>query len=635
MLSRKKKRFIAGLGVAFAIGGFLCVAHMFDLLSGWQLQSGDFLFQTGNLHQEAESAGEIVVVGIDEKSLKELGQLQSWPRSYYAQLIDVLAESEARVIAFDVLFAEATPDDEQLAASIKNAGNVILPVVYSYSDHSFMEADTVDGAGGFIRPLSLFEEEAAALGHANVLPDNDGVVRRLPLYIDDGYNAEPALALTAIAEYLRRSSDIEALPENNSLLLAGRSIPLDSSAGMIINYIAGATGSGDTTNFAIVPFVDAMNGEIDPALFQDKIVLVGATAIGIGDIYWTPTGAEMNGVEIHANVIHTIKTADFLRLQPIWVNTAIILILALLCGLAVLRLRIRWAVVSTCFIGAAYFLIAFTCFDRGIMLNMVYPPLSIVGSFVGVSLYNFALERSEKGRITQTFGRYISTPVADNILAALENDELRLGGELSEVTVVFADIRGFTSMSEIIQPEELVRVLNIYLSNIIDAILKYDGMINKFGGDSIMAVWNAPTRCPEHALMAIKAALDAQHAIRVLQQEDAGLQRMDFGIGINTGQAIAGNLGSENRSEYSVIGDSVNVAARLTGAAEGGKVWIGSSTYKLVQPYVRARALEPFEVKGKRELIQAYEVMEITEEPQETAGALIMQGGNPKEFYVH
>jgi adenylate cyclase len=246
-----------------------------------------------------------------------------------------------------------------------------------------------------------------------------------------------------------------------------------------------------------------------------------------------------------------------------------------------------------------------------VMLNMVYPPMAIVGSFVGVNLYCIASERSEKKEITKTFGRYISPPVVEKILAALEKGDLKLGGDETEVTVAFADVRGFTRMTERIGPDELVRLLNRYLSIIIRAVLKYDGMVNKFGGDSIMAVWNAPTPCEDHALKAVMAAVEAQREIDDMQASDPDLPRIDFGIGINTGDAVAGNLGSENRFEYSVIGDPVNIAARLTAVAEGGKVWVGSGTYELVNSRAKVKELEPLFLKGKSEAVSAFEVIDI------------------------
>jgi adenylate cyclase len=611
-LPKKTKRFLWGLLVAACIGGILCIAFYFNLLSSVQLQSTDFLFKTGDLRQNANPVADIVIVGIDEKSLAQLGHFPSWSRANHAKLIDILAKANARVIVFDILFAELAPGDEELVESIKNAGNVILPMIYSSAQQEPLGVSEAVSSGSFIRPLPYFEENALAVGHANMLPDEDGVIRRVPLIINAGGETEPGLSLTATAKFLRRPEVIESPIENSQLKVAGRSIPLDNANQMIINYTAGSTSGGETATFNTVSYVDVLGGLVDPAIFNDKIVLIGATATGLGDIFWTPMGHQVAGVQIHANAINTILTGNFLHLVSRPVTFALIVVLALLCGLLVLRLRILWAIPSIILICIAYFLIAFAFFDRGSMLNMVYPPLAIVGSFLGVNIYNIAAERSEKNEITKTFGRYVSPPVVTKILTALEKDELRLGGEQCEVTVAFADVRGFTSMSENIEAEELVRALNIYLSIVIREVQKQDGIINKFGGDSIMAVWNVPTACKEHALRATVAAIEAQRAIKELQQRDANLLKMDFRIGINTGVAVAGNLGSQDRLEYSVIGDTVNVASRLTALADSGRVWIGSSTYELVKDHVMVKELEPLTVKGKREAIKAYEVVDMS-----------------------
>jgi len=228
-----------------------------------------------------------------------------------------------------------------------------------------------------------------------------------------------------------------------------------------------------------------------------------------------------------------------------------------------------------------------------------------------MNLYNVIHERSEKKGITETFGRYISPAVVNRIMTTLSEGKPKLGGTEHEVTVAFADIRGFTSISEAIPPEELVRILNIYLSAVIKAVLDHDGMINKFGGDSVMAVWNVPLSCDGHALLATKAAVTAQRAISELQEKEASPVKIKFGIGINTGNAVAGNMGTEDRLEYSVIGDTVNTAARLAGSTPGGKVWIGADTFAQVKDYVQVKPLEPLSIKGKREPVQAYEVIAI------------------------
>ncbi len=616
----KKKRFLLGLITVIAIGVTFSLVSHFNLLYGVQLRSNDFVFQAADLYQSAEPAEEIVVVGIDDYSLEQLGHFSLWPRSYHAQLIDRLAADKARVIVFDVLFAEPALADETLATSIKDAGNVILPVIQRQTaDDARIKGMTQPTS--FIRPLKMLEEGAIALGHANVIPDADGTVRRLPVALGDDDKRTPALALAAVAKYLRRPEVLESPAGDKVIPLAGRLIPINGNREMIINYIGNPNGTGAIAEFQTVSFADVLDGKIEPSVFQDKIVFIGATATGLGDTFWTPMGRMLNGVEIHASAAHTILRGNFLKPAPSSVTFTSILVLAILCGLAVLRFSVRWATLLAVSLGIAYFIIAFSVFDQGIVLNILYPSLAIPGVFVGINLYNISSERAEKRTLTKTFGRYVSPQVADKILVSLGKGELKLGGEEHEVTVAFADIRGFTSLSESIPPRELFQALNTHLSVVVKAILEYGGMINKFGGDSVMAIWNVPVKAGEHALLATKAAVSAQRAIRELQANDTTLPRMEFGIGINTGKAMAGNTGSEDRLEYSVIGDAVNTASRISSATPGGKVWISGDTFTQVKDYILERQLDPLVIKGKRELVEAYEVVGIrgslTDDPRE------------------
>lgn len=621
----RRRRFLSGVLVSLVIGAALCMALGLDLLHGIQLQSSDLLSRATNAHGEIGSENRIVVVRIDDKSLDQLGRFSLWPRSHHAKLIDVLAAAEARVVVFDILFAEPAPGDDALAHAIKSAGNVVLPIVYAPKTGDAIGASAVDQSDAFIRPLEVLERDAVAVGHASIIHDVDGIVRRLPLVIRDGEDYEQALALAAVARYLRHPAVIESSIRNDELLFAGRSIPLVSGSEMLINYAGSVQQQEGSADPRSVSFVDVLNGDIEPGFFEDRIVVVGVAASGLGDAFWTPAGQMMHGVEIHAAAMRTILDGKFLKQAAFGTTVATIVLLALMCGLAALRLRVLGAAFSAVGLCLAYLLIAVSLLDQGIMLNTLYPPLAIAGAFVGVNLHNIASERSEKREITSTFGRYISPSVVEKTLAALDEGRLRLGGDEHEITVVFADVRDFTAVSESMRPEQLVSTLNIYLSRIIEAVLDHHGMINKFGGDSIMAIWNVPTECEDHALLATKAAIAAQCAIRRLHT-DSGLPRMDFGIGVNTGVAVAGNMGSEHRLEYSVIGDVVNTAARLASATPGGSIWIGADTFQTVKKHIRARPLRPLALKGKREPIQTYEVVCVTDPSIDHEGSVTDHG---------
>jgi len=618
-LLKRRRRFFAGILIATTIGMAFCLIAHFGLLHGIQLQSSDSLFKATNLNPGAELEKNIVIVGIDDRSLNQLGRFSSWTRSYHAQLIDVLAEAEARVIVFDVLFSEPAPDDDELAASIRNAGNVIFPFVYTILPHKSTAIGQTIALDSIIRPLGTFEESALAVGHANMIPDEDGIMRRLPLVVPNNGHYEPSLALTAIAKYLRRSQAIESPIKDNSLPFAGRTISLDDSGSMLINY---TDDSAAPLNFETVSYVDVLRDNISSVSFQDKIVVIGVTATGLGDTFWTPMGRIMNGVELHAAAMQTILSGNFLRPVSSIVDIFSILVLVILCGLAVLRFRVLWATLSAIFLCIIYFLTAFFLFDNGIMLNMLHPPASVVGTFACMNIYNVIYERSEKMEITKTFGRYISPPLVDKILTALRGDELELGGEAHEITVLFVDARHFTSISENIRSEAVVNTLNSYLNIIIETVLKYGGMISNFGGDSIMAIWNTPIKSGEHALLATRAAVDVQLAIGNLQDEKETLLVMEFGIGVNTGEAVAGNMGSRDHLAYSVIGDAVNVASRLASTTPGGSVWIGADTYAKVKDYVTVKQLDSLSVKGRHEPVQAYEVLDIRDSQIVDAGNL-------------
>ncbi len=606
----RKSRLFTGLAIAAGVGLICCLAFSLNLFYTAQRQSEDFLFRAANLHQEAGAEERIVIIGIDDKSLAELGQFSLWPRTYYAKLINILAEAEARVIVFDILFSESTPGDEELATSLQKAGNVVLPLVVAPTTKSPPSTMPSSQSSPQLRPLAIFEKQALALGHANIIPDVDGLVRRVAVIIGNGNEYEPSLSLVAAAKYLRRPSVIESPPDNDSLAFAGRLIPLISNKEMIINY-AGNLPQGEKTTFRTVSFTEVLNSKLDAAIFRDRIVLVGATAIGLADIFGTPQGQMMHGVGIHASAIRTILTGAFLKPASPWATLVLILMAALICGLAVLRLRIFWAIIFTICLSLLYLVLSFSFFDRGIMLNMLYPPLAVAGTFLATNIYNLTRVQAEKAEIISTFGRFTAPPVVDRILASLKDGRVNLGGDVKEITVAFADIRGFSGIAEKMRPEELVAVLNEYLSVIIQTVLKYGGMVNKFGGDSVMAVWNVPLACERHAQLAIEAAISAQYAVQELQNKNPNLLKLEFGIGINTGDAIAGTMGTEVRLEYSVIGDAVNTAARITGAAPGGSVWIGASTYAQAKDYIIAKPLDPMHVKGKDELIQAYEVIDI------------------------
>ena len=609
-----KRRLPIVLAVALGTGILCCMAFLINTFNSMQLYSGDVLFKTSYMIQPTDTSDKIVIVAIDDNSLKELGKISLWPRSYYARLVDILAQSQARLIVFDILFSETAPDDAGFAASMKTAGNVIIPVAAKTTAVNSTIVDGTRSSDIFLRPVPALAESAIALGHSDVLTGPDGTVRDLSLFVKDGNEDVPALSLATVAKYLRRPGAVENSVDGGVFSVAGRTIPVTNGSNMIINYIA-SSNEAEATVFQTVSFVDVLKGNVDANIFKDKIAIIGSTASGLGDSFWTPLGAKLNGVEIHASAINTILSGKFIKSAPPATTLACILILSLLCGLIVVRFQPLLATLLALLLGLAYVMVVAACFEGGLMLNPFYPSLGILSSFISMSLYNVVLERSQRNDVERTFGRYVSPSVSSRILTVLDRGELNLDGEEQEITVAFADVRGFTEIAHSIEARELVAILNKYLAVIIQAVTKYQGIINKFNGDGVMAIWNAPTTCKQHPLMAIKAAMEAQNGIKELQQREPSLLKMNFGIGINTGSAVCGNLGCEDRLEYSAIGTTVNSASRITGAAPGGTILISDDTYKLVRDYVDAKSLGEVMVKGEKESFRLYEVVRVNTDP--------------------
>jgi adenylate cyclase len=581
--TRKQKRqrnyclILLGVGLFFSlIFAFVQPFSSFD----WQLKDALFTSSTPSPY--------VVIVAIDDGSVAALkedyGRLGCWPRSLYAQAIDNLNASGASVIGFDMLFAEPAAGDAELEAAMLNSGNVVLAVVGT---------DLLSSKGGavfsdFITPIPSLSNASAALGHANVFVDGDGVVRRLPITARDAADEETysALAATVLSVALNESS---------------LDIPVDGSGSMRINYV------GPSGSFAHISFKDVISGDFDPWLVKGKVVLIGITATGEGDLFSTPSG-QMYGVEVHANAVDTILTGRFLTESGSGITLLAILLPAVICSILLPRLTLKKGGLLTIVLLGAFIGVMFICFDKGYILDIIYTPITLVLLFISIVICRITAERADRREVTSLFGKYVSPQVAGAIIELADRDKLALGGEKREVTVLFADVRGFTQLSERLEPSRLVDTLNTYFSAIIERINANEGMVNKFAGDNIMAVWNAPQSQPDHAFLAVKTAIESQKAIEELSQNMTDLPPVEFGIGINTGEVLAGSVGSKGRAEYTVIGDAVNLASRICGAAPGGRIWIGGQTFEEVKERVTAGELEPQYFKGKEEAFTVYEV---------------------------
>ncbi|MFC1845942.1 CHASE2 domain-containing protein [Chloroflexota bacterium] len=595
-ISRRQSRRLIQTSIVLVVGClFTLITVVVQPLTAinWRLSDQMFL-------PEAPSPN-IVILAIDDETLKTYGKWSEWRRSLHAQAIDNLSKAGASIIAFDILFADSSSDDADLARAIENAGNVVIPVVGVDPLPPAKSGITYEQ---FIVPTGPLEQASLSLGHANVVPDGDGIVRRVPmLAVDTSGQAYPAFSLAILHALFSQPLPDEYIKQNNKLLLLGREIPVDHSNQLLVNF------TSLDNSYVTLSYGDVIQGNFPQALVKNKIVLVGMAATAELDTWFVPVSAtKVPGVWIHANAMDTVLRQRFL----IDIDWAIImwlmLLITVISALALPRMKLRWGGVLIFGMLAGYFLAVFIAFDSGYVFNILYPAMLLPIVYFSSVFCVVVSEQSDKRLIKDLFGRYVSPQVATEILELTDAGRLELGGEQRIVSVLFADMRGFTQMSEKMSPKEVIDMLNNYLSIAIEKVLQNDGMINKFAGDNIMAIWNAPKPLKEHALLAVKAAYEAQAAITEYQQNDTSQLKVQFGIGINTGEAVAGNMGSLGRAEYTVIGDSVNLASRLCGAAPGGEVWIGQETYNLVKDHIDVEKLEPQYFKGKSEPVTVYRV---------------------------
>jgi adenylate cyclase len=619
------------------------------------------------------SGGETVIVAIDEKSLSEIGRWP-WPRTVMARLVDRLKAHSARVIGFDVIFSEpdgntslktlaelsseiekigiqdkklrgllekkqgAADTDAALAKSIERAKNVTLGYFFHISGkevgHLTPEqikagADDIANAryqmvrapekvdeGALIHAYSAVSnikgltDAAENSGYFNAFPDSDGVIRWAPLVIkfrEDYYSSLPISILLQYLEWPMLSLKMAEFGVE-SVRLDQLVIPTDEAGRLLINFL------GPARTFAHYSVSDILHDRLPADLFKDKIVLVGATATGIYDMRVTPFSAVYPGVEIHATVIDNILHQNFL-IHSGWtkfMDICMIILLGLIVGITVPRVRAAYGILLIVMLLAVFVGINTYLFARyNIWLNLIYPALTMMTVYLAITVYRYITEEREKKKIRGAFQYYLTASVINEMLK--DPAKLKLGGDKKALTVLFSDIRGFTTISEKMTPEELVHLLNEYLTAMTDIVFKYDGLLDKYMGDAIMAVYGAPLDQPDHAVRACRTALDMLKALDDLQKKwsEEGRPVLHIGIGINSGDMVVGNMGSQMRFDYTVMGDSVNLGSRLEGINKeyGTNTVISEYTYEAVKDVLTCRELDSVRVKGKKLPVRIYELL--------------------------
>jgi adenylate cyclase len=661
------RKLLAGLGLgALAAVIVLGLAASTDLLDRLELTTYDWRMR---LAADPKSVNQdIVLVKIDDASIRQMAPTFGrwpWPRLALSFGIDFLKRGPAKVVAVDLLLSErdtvvesyqfdrehwsAAQSERALVDSVKSAGNVInlADAVYEGTVGGAKDQDAATWKGSPFhagplaepRPLVLPPNQALAdasvgLAHNFLTRDDDGPARRMaPFVVSDGKELPSLGVAAALRAGGFKPEDVG--PDGEILRIGDRRVPLvtrrvgdHDQRTMLINYRAPAlvkNAAGELeTPYPSYGFVEIFGAEqdilegrtprLDPAIFKDKVVFIGLTASGLLDVFGTPLSNERNGsmpgIQLHATMADSILSNRFIRPATGRSRIGAIVVAALSIGMLAAFLPFATAAIASLAILGGWIWFTVGAFRSGTWLNMVQP-LAVGGLalFFGTA-YQYFIEGKEKRKVAKLFGRYVSRDVYSQLMN--NPDQAQLGGGRREMTVLFSDIRGFTTVTERGNPEELVSQLNEYFSRMVEIVFRHKGTVDKFVGDMVMALFSAPLDDPDHANHGVQAAVDMVKELGELNRAwvSRGMTQLDIGIGVNSGDMIAGNIGSSSIMSYTVIGDNVNLGARLESLNKDYKtrIIISEATRSRLTVEFPTRPLGDVIVKGKSKAVQIFEV---------------------------
>jgi adenylate cyclase len=603
---------------------------------------------------------DIVLVTIDESSVRliepQVGRWP-WPRVVHADVIDFLAAAGARTIVFDVLFTErdrragfdvggttwtGQQSDRAFAESVAKARNVVVLADATFEGRVGDTKGRQDKPSPFeLRPdvLLPYEELAQAarlVGHNYFVLDPDGPVRRAVTFIDHGGRLMPSLSAAGwmVAASIDPASaraggrgvtvGSQDIPLVTDVLPAfARAQPRQTARRLLIDFRGPAVlEDGTSTTYKQYSYYNLFYARqeqlagtapsVSPALFRDKIVLIGTTASGLHDVFAVPfsSGGKMPGSQIHASVIDQLLSSRFIEPAPPAPGAALVVATSLVTALLIVFLPLRWAGPCALLLLSSIVALTFHAFTRGAWWPLAQPGIGWLTAVVGGLGYQYFVEGRDKRAVKRLFSRYLSPDVYALVLA---NPALaELGGKRREMTVLFSDIRGFTTMTERGQPEAIVEQLNTYFSAMVDVLFAHRGTLDKFVGDMVMALFGAPLGDDEHADHAVQAALAMIARLDELNAEwkARGLPEIHIGVGVNSGEMIAGTIGSDQVRSYTVIGDAVNLGSRIESLNKqyGTSIIISESTVKQLKHQYDLRTLGDVVVKGKSQAVAIFEV---------------------------
>ncbi|MGZ5834688.1 MAG: CHASE2 domain-containing protein [Xanthobacteraceae bacterium] len=655
-LNRLARRFGAGRAIGLVLLAALIGVRYWDPGPVEELRLRGFDFYQ-NLQPRDAKFRPVVIVDLDEASLKEYGQWP-WPRTLVADLVTKLSDLGAAAIGFDILFSEpdrtspsviartikgldqeteaklsALPsNDDVLAKAVENSR-----VVLGRSGDGVPQPDArpLDISGFAIMgppnsdpkrylvsfPVLLgnlqnLEKAAAGRGLFSFRPDRDGIVRRAPLAMVAAGQLVPALSTELLRVAINKNSPLIRLNEGGILSVGvpGYELPTDGNGRVWVYF-----GRSDRSRY--VSAKDVLKGTVPRDRFEKRLVLIGTSAVGLLDLKYTPVDSAMPGVEVHAQIIESAFSRTFLK-NPLEATLTEMAVMAVM-GIGIVTVGPMIGPLAMLIVGAlgaaAVIAASWIAFSQyGLLYDAIFPLLSIIAVYAILVFVNYFREQAGRQRVRSAFGQYLSPTLVEQL--AQSPDKLVLGGEEREMTVMFSDVRGFTSISELYKddPQGLTQLMNRLLTPLTNAIIARTGTIDKYMGDAIMAFWNAPLDDKAHEVHACEAALDMMERLTSLNKEreqEALANNQKFlpikiGVGLNTGRCVVGNMGSDMRFQYTVLGDCVNLASRLEGQTKsyGVKILIGSRTAQAIEDKFALIELDRVTVKGKTEPETVYAV---------------------------
>jgi len=654
-LSRWGRRFGLARGLALLLLLALAALRIFDPLPIQELRVRVFdLFQVMQPREATERP--VVIIDIDEQSLRSVGQWP-WPRTRIADLISRLTQMGALVIAFDVVFAEpdrmspsvaadefrdlddatrtklrALPsNDAVLADALKNSRVVLgesgLPFAVAQPEGARPPIGLATMGGdprpfllnfpGLLRNVPQLEQSASGRGLFTIRAERDGIVRRVPIVMQAQGTVMPSLSLEML-RVASGSNTVLVRSDNagvQSAAVPGFVIPTDRNGQLWIHF-----SPHDKARY--VSAGDVLEGKVPADRIARRLVLIGTSAVGLLDSKTTPIDPVMPGVEVHAQVLESVLTQSVLTSPNYAIGVE--LIAALVLGIAIIWLApilspalllAFGAAIVVLTVGASWYFYQ----QAGLLFDATYPLLSSALVYLTLVFSNYISEQAQRRRIRSAFGQYLSPALVEQL--AQSPEKLVLGGEEREMSILFSDVRGFTTISELYKddPQGLTSLMNSFLTPLTNAIIDHKGTIDKYMGDAVMAFWNAPLHDELHEYNACEAALEMLHRVDTLnrqreQQANETGQRfipIRVGVGINTGRCVVGNMGSDLRFNYSVLGDPVNLASRLEGQSKnyGVPIILGSKTASGLRDKFAVLELDCITVKGKTEPESVYTVL--------------------------